>query len=194
MKLSKIKKAMRRKTLDIVTEAGGNQWLGDGTAFYLVDSGLDLTAGNIMAILDIDEDKRDEYTVRELTNDYVAMCDMVPQEGCDEELRPMVSVSWAGELVTIMRTEDGEAVAIPQRQIEPADGREPLRFFMRKSVRPETGEICAPVVACFQDMLCCAVIMPMRAKVVNEMWAAMRAGSAERLTYCVEEQEEGEQP
>ena len=108
MKLSKIKKALKRKTLAIVTESGGNQWLGDGVAFYLVDSGLDLTADNVKAILDIDEDKRDEYTVRMLEDTALPMCDMCPQEGNDEELHPLVSVSWAGELVTIMRTEDGK--------------------------------------------------------------------------------------
>ncbi len=186
MKLSKIKKALKRKRLVIVTEEGGNQWLGDGVAFYLVDSGLDLTKDNVKAILDIDEDKRDEYTVRMLEDTALPMCDMCPQEGNDEELHPLVSVSWAGELVTIMRTEDGQAVGVAQSRIEPADGKEPLRFFLRTSVNPETGEYLAPVVACFQDMLCCAVIMPTKAAAMDEIWAAMRAGCAQGLTYCLD--------
>ena len=181
MKLSKIKKALKRKLLVIATEGGGNQWIGDGTAFYLVDSGLDLTMDNIKAILDIDEEKRDEYTTRAVTDRELPMCDMCPQEGCDEELRPLVSVSWAGELVTIMKTAEGKAVGVPQRQIEPADGREPLRFFLRTSIRPDTGEYCPPVVACFQDMLCCAVIMPAKSEVMTEIWNIMRPACAEML-------------
>lgn len=185
MRLSRIRKALKRRTLVIVTEAGGNQWLGDGVAFYLVDSGLDLTEDNVKSILDIDEDKRDEYTARETDDRRLPMCDMCPQEGCDDELQPLVSLSWAGELVTIMRTNGGWAVAVPQGRIEPADGKGPLRFFLRTSVDPETGEYRAPVVACFQDMLCCAVITPVKAEAMDEIWRIMRMASAESLKYCL---------
>lgn len=184
MRLQKIKRAMTTKNVYIVTEDGGNQWMGDGKAFYLMDSGLDLTEGNALAILDIDEDKRKDYTVRELSNRHMPMLDMCPQEACDEELHPVVSVSWAGELLTIMTTQAGEAAAVPQSQIAPADGKEPLRFFLRRSVDPDTAEIRDPVIAAFQDMLACAVIMPVPAKTMREVWTLMRKASGEALVYC----------
>lgn len=190
MRLQKIKRAMTTKSVYIVTEDGGNQWMGDGKAFYLVDSGLDLTEGNALAILDIDEDKRRDYAVREIESRHMPMLDMCPQEACDVELRPVVSVSWAGELLTIMVTADGEAAAVPQRQIAPADGKEPLRFFLRRSVDPDTGEFRQPVVAAFADMLCCAVIMPVPAETMREVWTLMRNGCGEALVYCVEPEPE----
>lgn len=192
MKLSKINKALTRPSRYIVTGEDGFQWLGDGTAFYEVDRGLDLTEGNILAILDIDEDKRAGYFVQEVDGNRAPECDVCPQEENDELLHPLVSVSWAGELVTIMTTDTGEAVAVPQSKIAPADGKEPLIFFLRKSVDQETGEIKAPVVGVFKDMLCCAVIMPIKADAVKEIWAVMRKACAETLTYCVDGEAEDE--
>ena len=44
------------------------------------------------------------------------------------------------------------------------------------------------MVGVFKDMLCCAVIMPTKAKTMNEMWTVMRKACAEGLTYCVEDE------
>ena len=193
MKLSKINKAMTRPSRYIVTGEDGFQWLGDGTAFYEVDRGLDLTKENLLAILDIDEDKRNGYLVLEIDGSEMPQCDVCPQEANEELLHPLVSVSWAGELVTIMTTDTGETAAVPQRQIAPADGKEPLVFYLRTSVDPKTGEIKAPVVAVFKDMLCCAVIMPVTAKAMDEIWAVMRKASGAELVYCVTDEETEEE-
>lgn len=195
MKLAKINKAMTRMNRYIVTGEDGFQWLGDGTAFYQVDQGLDLTEGNLLAILDIDEDKRGNYNVREIDGARLPQCDICPREGEDEQLHPLVSVSWAGELVTIMTTAEGEAAAVPQRQVVPADGREPLTFFLRRAVDPQTGEIKAPCVAVFRDMLCCAVIMPVKRETMDEMWIVMRKACWAGLEYVVpgEAVEDGEE-
>lgn len=184
MKLGKIKKAMTRKTLYIVNGEDGFQWIGDGSAFYIADKNLDLSDGNLLAILDIDEDKRSEYTVREIDGEKVPELDICPQEDCDKLLHPLVSLSWTDELETIMTTEDGEAVAVDQAYIAPADGKEPLMFVLRRSVNRDTGEIRGPVVVVFRDMLCCAVIMPIGARTMTEIWAVMRKACAEGLRYC----------
>lgn len=190
MKLAKINKALTRTmTRYIVTGEDGFQWLGDGTAFYQVDKELDLTKDNLLAVLDIDEEKRNKYFVQEVDGRRLPQCDVCPREGEDELLHPLVSVSWMGELVTIMTTEQGEAAAVLQRQIAPADGKEPLVFYLRKAVDPETAEIKAPCVAVFADMLCSAVIMPLKAKSMREIWAVTRKACAEGLRYCVEEKE-----
>lgn len=184
MKLQKIKKALKHTSLEIVTGEDGFQWIGDGTAFYLADRELDLTKDNLLAVLDIEEDKRSSYSVCEINWRAMPQIDICPQEGNDVELNPLISVSWAGELVTIMTTADGEAVAVTQRQIAPADGKMPLRFYLRRTVDPETGEVRAPAVAVFRDMLCCAVIMPMEPRAMQEMWRVMRLACRAELRYC----------
>lgn len=191
MKLQKVKKALHGTNLIIFEDDGGFQWLSDGTAAYLMDRELDMTRENLLAILDIEEDKRDKYTVRKIN--APRWLDQCPQEEADEQLIPLISVSWDGELITIMATENGEAAAVPQRQIAPADGRKPLDFMLRRSVNPETGEIGAPMVCCFADMLCGAIIAPIRPKVMDEIWRLTRRSCAEGLRYCVAEKEDEKQ-
>lgn len=193
MKLQKIKKALKHTSLNVVTGEDGFQWIGDGTAFYLADRELDLTKDNLLAVLDIEEDKRSSYSVREIDWRALPQIDICPQEGNDVELNPLISVSWAGELVTIMTTAEREAVAVPQRQIAPADGKMPLRFYLRRTVDTETGEIKAPVVTVFRDMLCCAVIMPMEPRVMQEMWRVMRLACREELRSCVSDEGDNEE-
>lgn len=188
MKLQKVKKALHGTNLIIFEDDGGFQWLSDGHAAYLMDRELDLTRGNLLAILDIEEEKRANYTVREAK--APSHIDQCPQEAADERLIPLISVSWDGELITIMATENGEAAAVLQRQIAPADGREPLDFMLRRSVDPETGEIGEPMVCCFADMLCSAIIAPIVSKTMDEIWRLMRRSCAEGLRYCREDEEE----
>lgn len=189
MNLKDVKRAMIGTSLYIVTGEDGFQWMGDGQAFYIVDQNIDLTERNLLAILDIEEDKREKYNVRELMYENLPQLDVCPQEDADEMLHPLVSVSWAGRLVTMMTTDGGEAVAVRQSRIAPADGRKKLAFFLRKSADPETGEIKAPCVAVYDDMLCCAVIMPETRKTVDEIWTVMRKACGEDLTYCLAEDE-----
>ena len=152
---------------------------------------MDLTKGNLLAILDIEEEKRDKYTIIESgASSTMAWLDQCPQEDADEELTPLASVSWEGDLVTIFATSAGEAVMVPQRQIAPADGREPLVFALRRGINQDTGEIFAPRLVCFRDMLANAIIMPIRAEVAQDIWRLMRKSCAEGLRYCMEEKGE----
>lgn len=191
MKLQKVKKALRGTHLIIFEDEGGFQWLSDGTAAYLMDRELDLTEGNLLAILDIEEDKRVNYTVR--ATKAPRHIDQCPQEQADERLIPLISVSWAGELITIMATLDGDVAAVLQRQIAPADGKEPLAFALRRGVDPETGKIGQPMVCCFADMLCSAIICPIAPKTMAEIWRLMRRSCAVGLQYCVAEKKEDDE-
>ena len=190
MKLARIMKALRGTALSIVNGEDGFQWVGDGTAYYLVDQTLDLTEDNLLSVMDIDEKKRKKYTVRTIEGQRTPMIDICPQEGCDQALNPLLSASWAGELVTIMTSETGEAAAVLQSQIAPADGDEPLQFCLRRSIDRDTAEERQPVVAVFRDMLCCAVIMPVQARTMTEIWRMMRMASDGGLRYCVGEEED----
>ena len=87
MQINKIKRALRGKQLTIFADDGGFQWLSDGRAAYLMDRELDLTRANLLAIMDIEEDKRDSYRVIE-DGTAPAWLDQCPQEDADEDLTP----------------------------------------------------------------------------------------------------------
>lgn len=190
MKLQKVKKALTHKTIRIVTDADGYQWVGDYHAMYLADKALDITEGNIKTILDIDEDQRDKWTVFADSRREMPWFDQCPIELADDPLRAIVSVSWMGELVTVFSTQEGDAAMIPQTLIAPADGREGLAFALRRWTDPETGETQEPLVVCFCDMLANAILTPLPRKTADEIWRAMRDASAEGLRYCMEDEEE----
>ena len=188
MKLRKIKQAMGNKTIIIVTDADGFQWVGGGMGVYLADRALDLTAENVKAILDIDEDKRDEWIAIAKNGKGLPWYDQCPLPG-DMPMRAIMSVSWMDELVTIMVTSEGEAAAVTQRQIAPADGKNGLTFALRRTADPETGELDDPVVVCFSDMLANAILTPLPGKVMDEIWRKMRDASAMGMRYCREAEE-----
>lgn len=189
MKLQKVKKALTHKTIRIVTDADGFQWVGDYHAMYLADKALDITEGNIKAILDIDEDQRDKWTVFADSGREMPWFDQCPIELADDPLRAIVSVSWIGELVTVFSTQEGDTAMIPQTLIAPADGKEGLTFALRRWTDPETGETQEPLVVCFCDMLANAILTPLPRKTADEIWRAMRDASAEGLRYCREDKE-----
>lgn len=190
MKLQKVKKALTHKTIRIVTDADGYQWVGDHHAMYLADKALDITEGNIKAILDIDEDQRDKWTVFADSGREMPWFDQCPIELADDPLRAIVSVSWMGELVTVFSTQEGDTAMIPQTLIAPADGKEGLTFALRRWTDPETGETQEPLVVCFCDMLANAILTPLPRKTADEIWRAMRDASAEGLRYCREDKED----
>ena len=190
MRIQKIKKALTHKTIHLVTDADGFQWVGNTHAMYLADRALDLTEGNIKAILDIDEDKRNEWTVIEASGRDCPWFDQCPIEMADEPLRAIMSVSWLGELLTVFVTEDGEAAMVPQSIIAPADGKNGLTFALRRWTDPETGETKEPMVVCFCDMLANAILTPIPEATAQEIWRAMRDASAAGLRYCREEEGE----
>ena len=189
MRLSKVKKAIVGKSILIVTDADGFQWVGDGRSMYLADRALDLTAENVKAIMDIDEDKREDWNAFAKDGKGLPWYDQCPLPG-DVSLRAIMSVCWMDELVTIMATSEGEAAAVTQRQIAPADGKEGLTFALRRTADPETGELDDPMVVCFSDMLASAILTPLPAKVMDEIWRKMRDASAMGMRYCMEEAEE----
>ena len=189
MKLSKVKKALNTQNLKLYTDGNGDQWLASAHAAYLMDRDLTLTQDNLLAVLDVDEDKRADWVVTEMGK-APACLDQCPQEGCDELLIPIMSVCWLDELITIMRTDDGALAMVKQSQIAPADGKEPLTFMLRRSVDPDTGEVMTPVVACFRDMLACAMLAPIKPDAAEKIMEKMRACAEEGLAYCVESEEE----
>ena len=188
MRLSKVKKAMVGKGILIVTDADGFQWVGDVRSMYLADRALDLTAENVKAILDIDEDKRDEWIAIAKDGKGLPWYDQCPLPD-DMPMRAIMSVCWMDELVTIMVTSEGEAAAVTQRQIAPADGKEGLTFALRRTADPETGELDDPVVVCFSDMLASAILTPLPANAMDEIWSKMRDASALGMRYCREAEE-----
>lgn len=194
MKLAKTKRAFgKKRDLRIATDADGYQWIGDRSAYYVMDKSLQLTPQNVLTILDYDEDEQARIDVSEIDVSGSPWFDTCPVEALDRPLRPVVSVSVAGELVTVMLTEEGDAAMVRQSQIAPADGREACGFYLRACVDQVTGEFRAPVVAVFRGLTCSALIAPLQRRTAEGVWRMMRDASAQELRYCVEGTDEEEE-
>ena len=148
-RIARLVKKVRRAV--IFTDKSGRQWVGTERYAYLADESIRLTEENVLGVLDIDADKRDEIEVLavEQSEPMARLLDISPQEG-DMLLYPKMSVTWNGDLLTILRSEDGEeTVMVPQAAIHPADGKSGLGFYLRGGR-----------VAAFEDLFCSAVLAP----------------------------------
>lgn len=200
MNLSKIRKIVGGLLVRIVTDSDGTQWMGNGQAFYKVDSALTITEENAAIILEVPEDKRKKMSVAEINGKRLTQFSEYPGPG-DTELRFVMTVFWRGEPVNILMTKDGRAAIVPQAQIAAAELKDaPTMLALREIVNPDTGEVRTPCVAVFGNMLCNALLIPYAWAEAEAIWQAMRDASAESLRYVdsapqvpmVDEEEGGE--
>lgn len=185
MKLSKIKRAIAgSKSWILVTLDDGAQWIGDGIAVFAVPSDIDMTAKNAAAILDINPDKRAEYSVRELVSPP-AWWDRLPIEDDETELTIQATVIHDARTVEVMTTHDGECVMVNAEYLKPCnDAENGLAFSLRRRYDPDTGEDEQPLVVVYDDMLACALIQPLREDIAEDVWNALRRASHIGLTYA----------
>lgn len=179
MNIAKIKPLIKEeKRVSIVRDASGRQWVGTGRNLYLADENIDFDKDNVLSIFDIEAEKRKAYDVSQGDMSHAAWLDMMPHNDTDKPLNTIFSVCYVDELLTLMRTEEGESVLVRQKAITPNDGRGGQTFVLRK-----TGG--NPVVACFADMLCGAIVAPESAKVfeIVSKWCKALTES----NYCVKE-------
>lgn len=158
MKLSRIKTLIREtKRAYVFPDERGMQWIGDGMSMYPADGGIEFTKENILSIMDIDQNKQKQYTVRE----GGAILDVLGLEPRADEVKlyPDFSVDYLGDLITLMHTEDGLVVGVEQKRIAPADGELPLEFRLRRSGRGYYA------VACYADIFCNGLIAPVEHRI-----------------------------
>lgn len=183
MKLSKIKRAIaQRKTWSVVTLEDGAQWIGDGAAFYAVPQSIDMTEANATTILDINADKRIEYSVREIINPD-RWWDMLPREGDEAEMLIQAQVVYGGKIVYILTTRDNECAMIDAGYASPAEDAENGILFTLRRRYDVDGKAMEPVVMIYDDMLACAMIMPLRREGADAIWGDLRRACAPELKY-----------
>ena len=111
MKASEIKKLVTgSKRVLIWVDGSGNQWIGDGMrGMYAADDCIRLNEGNVLSVLDVDKDKREKIRCS-MGPSYDPRLSILPDEENDIRLRPVLSVYYADELITLMRSDDTNKV------------------------------------------------------------------------------------
>ena len=169
MKISAIKKIVTdSKRCIVVTDKEGRQWIGDGKRFYAVDEDIRFKRETVLAMLDIDKDKRDKVAVfEEASND--PRFDVYQQEE-GERLIPQMAVMYGGDLVMIFMADRQEIFALEHATLKPIDnmGR---AYTLRR--RTANGEEMRPVIAVQTDMFVSALLTPMYANVAAAIRAEM---------------------
>lgn len=100
MKASEIKKLVTSaKRALIWVDGEGKQWVGDGGhGMYAADDCVRLTEENVLAVLDVDKDKREKIRCS-MGPSYDPRLSIVPNEETDIRLRPVLSVYYADEMI-----------------------------------------------------------------------------------------------
>lgn len=172
MKIAAIKKViMGTRRCIIVNDREGNQWIGDGKRFYAVDEDFRFDRETVLAVMDIDKDKRSGIAVfQEEGRDPRLSIYPKNAEGDvfkGEILKPRMAIMYGGELVMVFMTERREVFALEHAYLKPVDmGRDYV--LLRRSA---FGEEMPPVIAVSTDMFVGAVLMPLPAKVAMAIMA-----------------------
>lgn len=149
--------AKRDKTAILMRDADGVQWLGTGSAFYMLEGMPPLDADTVLTVMGVPEDKKDAWlsTVREdkgglLEND-------APGEEEVTADNAGISVIYGGKLLMPIYTMMG-MVWVDVELLAPTDRKEAgyRRFFIREM---ENG---VRAVAVKEGMILKAVIMECR--------------------------------
>ena len=175
MKASEVKKlVMNAKSAVIMTDRDGRQWLGDGRYFFAADDSLPLNEDNVLAVLDVDKDKRDKIRCTQAAA-FDPRMTIMPDEEHDVKLTPRMSVYYGDEMITIMTSDDNELFGVRQSAIRPANAKYGLAFFARR----REGMI--PWIMCFEDMFATAILMPGPARAI----AAIVEGMQDIMPYKI---------
>ena len=188
MKASEIKKLVTSaKHALIWVDGEGKQWVGDGRhGMYAADDCVRLTEENVLAVLDVDKDKREKIRCS-MGPSYDPRLSIMPNEETDIRLRPVLSVYYADEMITLMYSEDGELFGVRRSAIRPANAKYGLAFCLRRR------EGCMPWIVCFEGMLASAVLLPEPGRVIEDIVATMKsAGNYKIVHYEKPDEEEPE--
>lgn len=170
MKLNAVASAFKKnKSLYILDDLHGNQWLSNGGAYYLITGLPKLVAANVLTMFDIPEDKHSDWNCYERE-----MIELEKQLCCDDsgvletpvELME-VEISWQGKKYLFFKKEkSNEVFAIDEKLLKPLCDEDYLRFFARETIdRKYTA------ITLHNGLELRAVILPMRIheKTLKEM-------------------------
>lgn len=161
MKIQAIKKAcMDTEVFYIFNCQNGRQYISNGAAAWPVE-GIQITPDIIPVIFDIDEKKRQKITIHEMDAPDEERFTLEPMQG-EEELEDLGLVWHSGTFFRALRGEDG-LLFINTALTKPGENKEgKFRYCARK----REGRV--PLVACYGDMLCSAIVYPAKGRAIME--------------------------
>ena len=155
MKFEKIKRlCAATKTVDIAHhEASGDTWLGNGHALYRVDDGIEVNERNVAALLDLDEKQLQGMRIMERTVEDPRYDSTAAETEDFEALYPGPVYDCAGVGVMLLRR-GIEAAGIDRALLAPVYDK----YYMEYRVR--RGADGGALIAVHNNMMCCALILP----------------------------------
>lgn len=188
MKLGKLGKVIKdsNKRLNILTDQECQLWVGTDKAMYAVEPELGLTKDNLLAICDIEKDKRKGYSIREaMTPD--PRFTIYQMDGEEEDRLRLVALF---EHTMILADREGNILGIDARLLAPVEHDNGLAFFARY----DPHGLMAPAVAVFDDIMCGALIAPIREEDLARLQDLCRDVAGRKLIELMSEIEDnGEQ-
>lgn len=132
MKLKSIASLCKsRKTADIYTDTYGNQYLGNGSAYYLMPAELELDSSNILIIFDIPKEKQGEWMIT-----YGIMPQYLPVEDVVEDETPAKIIQLElclGDDIYRMLKDDNGIIIFNTKYLAPlSDIKDPISYYIRR--------------------------------------------------------------
>lgn len=170
MNFAKIKRlCVATKTVDIAHHMeSGDTWLGNGYALYRVDDGIVVNASNAAALLDLDDKQREGMRIGWRTVGDPRYDSTACETEEFEALYPGPVYAYKGTDVMLLKQMDMVA-GIDRALLSPIFDR----YYMEYRVRRFMGH--TPLIAVHNNMMCCALILPIETEAVNHILADMAA-------------------
>lgn len=150
MNLNAIKRCCAdTKWADIITDGNGDQWICNLAANYRI-SGIKLDDEGLVALFDLTDKQKGEWTIREDTTDDRRLS-AYPDDG-DEPLEWIGSVMLGDAELCVL--EGARGILMVNRALLKPTKEKYRRLFLR------TWEGHDPAVAVFEDVMCTALVMP----------------------------------
>ena len=138
----------------------GEQWISNGRAAYFVDADIEVTEENAIPLFDFKKDDKKQPRIRRCDTGQVNIYSSQRME--DEEILDVIgSVIYGGNVMMALKSADG-MLFIDRRFLQPVAKSDYLEFYLRKS-----GNM--PHIAVYENMFCCAIIMPYAGKSAEDV-------------------------
>ena len=180
MKLQAIKRiCAERKMIEILDTPQNRQWVGDGEAFYPVDSGIHIDEYNIASLMDLDDAAMDKIIVTHTAQDdpRFSMADAHRESG---SMRPHLTVWMSGRSYCLLRDEENgetltaDVLMINTAYLQPAKTKNGHMEYFLCPAYTDRGIPLRPLVAVFNSLLCAALIFPESKERTDTILSAMR--------------------
>lgn len=172
MKLKCIAALCKGRKMVCIHSGNNSQYVGDGSACYLVPGELTLDRDNVLIIFDVPEDKQDSWTISSTGfPETISMADVL--EGEEQALIYPVELCCGESTYRIIKDSCGIA-AIDTRYLAPlADLKKGTSYYIR---RTDDGEEYIAVKAGL--MLMAVIRRAMRASFISTFWTTFGTCSA----------------